>query len=114
MGTVISVGWTVAGRAIFNVGANRFSAENTFYYIFLGFCSVMIWLVETIATLVVMGDASRNFVRHLLFGEAITFGETYRNVWRRLGGLMGASPIIVIVVGVLGTILFYFLELSSG
>lgn len=108
VGTIISVGWTVAGRAIFDVGANRFSEENAFYFVFLWFGSILIWLVETIATLVVMGGASRNFVRHLLFGEAITFAETYRNTWRRLGGLVAASTIIVILVGIFGTVLFYF------
>lgn len=108
VGTVMSVGWTVVGRQIFELDANRFSPENTFYLIFLWFGSVVIWLVETIATLVVMGGASRNFVRHLLFGEAITFSETYRNTWRRLGGLILASSIIAITVGALGTTIFYF------
>ncbi len=108
VGTVISVGWTVAGRQIFLVGADGFSAENSFYYVFLWFGSVLIWLTETIATLVVMGGASRNFVRHLLFGEAITFRETYRNAAKRLGGLIFASTIITVVLGVTGTVIFYF------
>ena len=108
VGTVISVGWTVAGRQIFSVGADTFSAENSFYYVFLWFGSVLIWLTETIATLVVMGGASRNFVRHLLFGVAITFSETYRNAARRLGGLIFASTIITVVLGFAGTVIFYF------
>lgn len=108
VGTVISVGWTVIGRQIFVLEANRFSAENTFYLIFLWFGSILIWLVEMIATLAVMGGASRNFVRHLLFGEAITFGETYRNVWRRLGGLIVASTITAVLVGSMGMAIMYF------
>lgn len=108
IGTVISVGWTVVGRQIFVLEANQFSAENTFYYIFLWLGSVLIWLVETIATLVVMGGASRNFVRHLLFGEAITVSETYRNTWRRFGGLVFASTMIAILVGSVGFVIFYF------
>ena len=68
VGTIISVGWTMIGRQIFSIGAPGQTAEATFYYIFLWFGSVVIWLAETIATLVVMGGASRNFVRHLLFG----------------------------------------------
>ncbi|MBK8304411.1 MAG: hypothetical protein IPK98_13785 [Chloracidobacterium sp.] len=68
----------------------------------------MIWLAETIATLVVMGGASRNFVRHLLFGEAITFRETYANVWKRLGGLVVASSLITVILGTLGIAIFYF------
>ncbi|HEV7698842.1 MAG TPA: hypothetical protein VGO43_01290 [Pyrinomonadaceae bacterium] len=106
-GTIVSVGWTLAGRQIFSIGADRFSAENAFYYVFVWFGSVVIWLTETMATLVVMGGASRNFVRHLLFGEAITFRETYRNTWHRLAGLIIASTLITIVIGILGIAVFY-------
>lgn len=107
VGTLISVGWTIAGREIFSIGSNKFSAENTFYYLFLWFGSVVIWLTETIATLVVMGGASRNFVRHLLFGEPITFRETYKNSWKRLAGLIAASSIITVLLGVIGIVIFY-------
>lgn len=108
VGTIISVGWTFVGRQLFTIGTDRFSAENSFYFIFLWFGSIVIWLTETIATLVVMGGASRNFVRHLLFGEAITFGETYRNAGKRLVGLVFASAMISILLGVVGMAIFYF------
>jgi hypothetical protein len=108
VGTLISVGWTILGRQIFVIGADRFSSENIVYFFFLWFGSVAIWLSETIATLVVMGGSSRNFVRHLLFGEAITFRETYRNTFSRLGGLIVASTLITIVVGSLGFGIIYF------
>jgi len=107
-GTVMSVGWTVAGRQIFSLSADSYSVENTFYYVFLWFGSVVIWLTETVATLVVMGGASRNFVRHLLFGEPITFRETYRNTWQRLAGLIVASVLITTVLGAIGIAIFYF------
>jgi hypothetical protein len=55
-----------------------------------------------------MGGASRNFVRHLLFGEAVGFGETYKNTARRLGGLIVASIFITILIGFIGIIVFYF------
>ncbi len=108
VGTIVSVGWTFAGRQIFSIGADRYSVETTFYYIFLWFGSVVIWLTETVATLVVMGGASRNFVRHLLFGEAITFRETYRNSAKRLGGLIFASSLITVLLGSVGMAIFYF------
>lgn len=107
-GTLVSVGWTVVGRQLFSVTADRFSAENTFYLIFAWLGSVAIWITETIATLVVMGGASRNFVRHLLYDEAITFRETYRNAWRRIGGLAVASTLIVVIMGAIGFAVFYF------
>jgi hypothetical protein len=67
----------------------------------------MIWLVETVATLTVMGGAARNFVRHLLFGETITFRETYKTARSRLFGLIAVSTIIAIVLGTFGLFLFY-------
>lgn len=107
VGTIISVGWTMLAREIFAIKPGSY-VEEGFYYVFLWFGSVLIWLTETIATLVVMGGASRNFVRHLLFGEPITFGETYRNIWGRLGGLVVASTVITVVLGALGLAIFYF------
>ena len=90
-GTVISVVWTIAGRQIFSITGNNYALENTFYRVFMWFGSIAIWLTESVATLVVMGGASRNFVRHLLFGEPITFRETYKNTWKRLAGLRRAG-----------------------
>lgn len=107
IGTLISLAWTFLGRQIFSLGNDPYSAETTFYYLFLWLGSILIWLTETIATLSVMGGASRNFVRHLLFGEAITFRETYRNTWRRLAGLIAASSIITILAGSIGTAIMY-------
>ena len=112
-GTLISVGWTLVGRELFSIGANRLSSENVLYYLFLWSGSVLIWLTETIATLAVMGGASRNFVRHLLFGESITFRETYRNTWARLPGLVFASTIIAVILGVFGIVIFYFASLMA-
>jgi hypothetical protein len=114
VGTLVTVGWTVLGRQLFAVSADRFSVENTFYLLFAWLGSVMIWLIEMIATLVVMGGASRNFVRHMLFGEAITFRETYQNVWHRLGGLIVASTSITFVVGMMGFAVFYATMFVAG
>jgi hypothetical protein len=107
VGTVISVGWTALGREIFSVGSYQDQFEKTFYYLFVWFGNVVIWLAETAAALVVMGGAARNFVRHLLFGEAITFKETYGNAWRRLPGLIAAALIITALLGFAGFVLFY-------
>jgi hypothetical protein len=104
VGTLISVCWIFAGRKIFSLDPT----ETVFYYIFTGLGNIIIWLAETIATIVVMGGASRNFVRHLLFGEPVTFRETYQNVWNRLGGLFVAATIISTLLGITGFIIFYF------
>ena len=108
IGTLISVGWTFAGREIFFVGSSPDSSEMVFYYLFTGLGNLVIWLAETVATIMIMGGASRNFVRHLLFGEPVTFRETYKNAGKRLGGLFVAATIISILLGVTGFIIFYF------
>lgn len=107
VGTIISVGWTTLGREIFSGGSYQDQFERTLYYLFIWFGNVVIWLAETAAALVVMGGASRNFVRHLLFGEPITFKETYQNAWKRLPGLIFAALIITLLLGFVGFVLFY-------
>ena len=106
-GTLISIGWTFLGREIFSVGAARGSAEKIFYALFTWLGTMLIWVTETVATLTVMGGASRNFVRHLLLDEPLSFRETYKNVRKRLVGLLTASTIITILLGFLGFIIFY-------
>lgn len=108
VGTIISIVWAMLGRSIFSVGSSRDPGEMVFYYLFSWFGGLVIWLAESVATLTVMGGASRNFVRHLLFGEPVTFAETYRNVKKRLGGLVVASIVISILLGIIGVTIFYF------
>lgn len=108
LGTIISIGWTILGRELFYIG-NSNSVDAYFISSFFGWVGkLIIWLVEGVATLIVMGGASRNFVRHLLFGERVTFKETYKNVWSRLGGLFAASTFMTILLIFFGTVLFYF------
>lgn len=106
IGTVISISWTFLGRGIFSAGASRDADEMLSYYLFTGFGTLMIWLTETVAVLSVMGGASRNFVRHLLFGEPLSFRETYRNVWNRIGGLIVASSLTAVLLGIIGIFVF--------
>jgi hypothetical protein len=69
----------------------------------------LFWLLGTLLTLMVMGGASRNLVRHLLWGEAISFRETYRNTLSRFFGLLAASLIIGFILSISLSILFYVL-----
>ncbi|CAN5415711.1 hypothetical protein BH20ACI1_BH20ACI1_24410 [soil metagenome] len=108
VGTIISVVWTMLGRKLFFGGAALSPDVMVFYTLFNWFGGMVIWLVESIAVLTVMGGASRNFVRHLLFNEPITFRETYKNVRKRLGGLIAASTILSILLGFIGIMIFYF------
>lgn len=108
VGTLVSIFWGYLGRSLFNIGTSRDEVELSLYYLFLGLGSILIWLVESIAILSVMGGASRNFVRHILFGEPITFRETYKNTKNRLGGLLVASAIMVILLVVTGYFILGF------
>ena len=107
VGLVISVGWTYLARSLFTLSSSSDGVDYTFYYLFVGLGTLVIWYIQVVAMLSVMGGASRNFVRHLLFSEPVTFRETYANTWRRLGGLLVASSIIAFALGVIGLIVFY-------
>jgi len=105
VGTLISVAWTMLARTLFNVDLVNKPGETMFYYWFLWLGSLFIFLVEAVTTFTVMGGASRNFVRHLLFGEPITFRETYRNVKSRIFGLFAASTLITVMLGFIGLVI---------
>ena len=106
LGTLSLVGWMYIARNLFYIGSSR--PDETFVYqFFVELGGLVIWLVQLVAVLVVMGGAARNFVRHLLFGEAITFRETYQNVRNRLGGLIAVSAVLTVVMAIFGVILFY-------
>jgi hypothetical protein len=107
LGTLLSIGWTIIGRELFSVGNSRDPDEYVFSWLFASFGNLIIWTVEMIVVLCVMGGASRNFVRHILFGEPITFRETYANSFKRLGGLIVASIFIVMLLGFCGLLIFY-------
>ena len=81
VGTLISVGWTFLARSLFEVGGSATGIDRTFYYMFVWLGSLVIWFTQTVAVLSVMGGASRNFVRHLLFSEPLSFRQTYANTW---------------------------------
>src|SRR5688572_23814761 len=76
VGTLFSIGWTLLGRVLFFVGTSYDPSEMLVYQFFMGLGGLFIWLVEIVATLTVMGGASRNFIRYLLFDEPISFRET--------------------------------------
>jgi len=108
VGTIVSVGWKILGRELFSIGSANNAGNLFLFSLFSGFGNIVIQLFETVAVLTVMGGAARNFVRHILFGEAITFRQTYKNVRERLGGLVAASTLISLLLGFVGLIIFYF------
>lgn len=106
VGTILSVAWLSLSRSIFFTSGYD-PMESTAYAVFTALGSGMIWYVQTIAVLSVMGGASRNFVKHLLYGDRISFAETYRNTWGRIAGLIAASAFTSLLIGVIGFIVIY-------
>jgi hypothetical protein len=113
LGTLFTIGWTILGRELFSLGSRQTPDEYVFAWLFTAFGNLTIWLIETVAMLSVMGGASRNFVRHLLFGEPITVRETYRNTWTRLSGLIAVSTIITFLLSVIGVIIFWVAMIAA-
>lgn len=107
LGTLVSVGWTILGRELLNIGSGGRNRNEILTMLFTGFGNLVILFFQMVAMLIVMGGASRNFVRHLLFGESITFRETYSNAGSRFFGLLAASIIIVSILSIVGFIFFY-------
>jgi hypothetical protein len=107
LGTVFTIGWTILGRELFSFGSSPDADARFLSWFFAGVGNTIIWLIETLALFCVMGGASRNFVRHLLFGEPISVRETYRSTWSRLPGLILASSLVTFLLGVTGLFIFY-------
>ncbi|MDQ3633514.1 MAG: hypothetical protein M3405_03270 [Acidobacteriota bacterium] len=107
VGGIFLIGWMILARNIFAVNVAN-PIESTLYRIFIYLGSLVIWFIQLIAVFAVMGGASRNFVRHIIFGEAITFRETYKNVKSRIFGLIGVSTLLIFLLGIFGIIVFYF------
>ncbi|MBX7172541.1 MAG: hypothetical protein K1X72_16355 [Pyrinomonadaceae bacterium] len=108
VGTLISIGWTMLGREFLGISAKPKGDEAFFAVLFTGFGNLVIWFWESVAVLIIMGGASRNFVRHILFAEKISFKETYANARSRFFGLLFASILIVFILGLIGFFIIYF------
>jgi len=108
VGTGISVVWTYISRNYLYDGSSADPFDNLGFILFGWTGTLLIFFTQTVAILAVMGGASRNFVRHLLFGEPITVRETYRNLWDRFGSLIAASVVITVLIGMIGGAILYF------
>lgn len=85
---LLTIGW----QSVRTTGS---SASLAFYASVLG-GGALLWLLGMMLNIVVMGGASRNLVTHLLRGEAVSVRTTYRNVWARFGGLLGAAGVMLL------------------
>ena len=56
--------------------------------------TLLLFVVNLMLNVIVMGGAARNLITHLLSNEPFSARVTYRNVRARLGALIGASVIV--------------------
>jgi len=107
VGTLLALGWSILTRNVIFPGAAVAPTDTATYYFTLIVGTMNVWFVEIVATLVVMGGASRNFVRNLLFDEPISFRQTYANCISRIWSLLIASALITICVAIVALIAAY-------
>lgn len=95
------------------------TASFALYSLFVA-AGLVLWLVGALLTLMVMGGATRNLVRHLLWGEAVTARETFRNVRDKFWSLLGATIIVAIILLIITLVCLYggmiviFLAIFAG
>lgn len=105
-GASVSLLWRAAVTAMMG-GDFQSEADGVIYWFLVWLGNFAIWAVELVLMLTVMGGTALNFVRHLLFGEALSFSTTYKNVGERIFGLVGAASLLVILGFLLGAGMFY-------
>lgn len=89
-----AVGWAAGVRAI----AQADNGASLAAYILLAGLGLLCWFVGNLLHLIVIGGASRNLVRHLLWDEPVSARAIYRSVRARFWGLLGATFIVGVLV----------------
>lgn len=98
-----SVLTTLGWRGFYTTSAEAWFAV----YTLLLLCGITLQAGGVLLTIMAMGGAARNLVRHLLWGEAVSVRETFRSVKNRFWGLLGASVLIGLLLFVIGIVCFY-------
>ncbi|MGH9903749.1 MAG: hypothetical protein ACRD68_18225, partial [Pyrinomonadaceae bacterium] len=83
--------WTVGVREVAKTESQQLLA----LYAALAAVGVALMLVGYLLLLIVMGGASYNLVRHLLWGEPVSARAIYQGVRARFWGLLGASVVVI-------------------
>ncbi len=101
---MVTVGWREAAATGKNLSA--------FVYVLLLMAGFVISLCGNLSILMVMGGASRNLVRHLLWNEPITAKETFRNTKSRFWSLLFASLLVSLILFVSLWVVYFVLALG--
>lgn len=106
IGMLVMLGWSYIARLFFYRGAGE--VGDVAHYLFSWLGNSVILAVEMVSLLVIMGGASRNFIRHIIFDEPLSVKAIYRNSVARFLPLLISSITIFIVVGFVGGGILYF------
>ncbi len=98
-----SVIWAIAWRKLFAAP----SGSELALYLMLGTIGLTLLAGGHLFSLIVMGGASRNLVEHLLWNEPVSARETYTAVRSRFWGLLGASILMMLWLGLAFTVAFF-------
>jgi len=101
IGTFFSTGWWLFFNFLFHI-----ERESANLLVLIG--NLVFWFIEMMLVLSVMGGASRNFVRHIIFGTPFSFRETYSNTFSKFFSLLLASFLILTNLILLATLIFFF------
>jgi len=100
-----SVLWTIGFRRVFQTSTGSGLA----FYLLMLAAGAFVWIGGHLFSLIVMGGASRNLVRHLLWNEPVLARTTYAAVRSRFWSLLGASIIIMLWLSVAGGVAWFAL-----
>ena len=93
-----------AGWIVFSISVQRiFFTDDTstlLLYLLASLVSLAVMLGGYLFTLVIMGGATRTLVAHLLRNDPVTARATYSAVRARFWGLVGASVVVMVWIGV--------------
>ncbi len=99
------------GGVLWSVGWNEIltaERETSFaLYALLVATGALLWVLGGLTTMMVMGAAARNLVRHLLWGEPISVRETFRSLRQRFFSLFAATLIVGIILWLAFITIFY-------
>lgn len=96
---IAAAGWIVCSLALQRLFLTP-EMTGLLMYGLLAFVSFCVMMGGYLFTLVVMGGATRTLVAHLLRNEPVTARATYAAVRARFWGLLGASIVVLIWIGI--------------
>jgi len=98
-----SVLWAIGWRGLWQTPNEALLA----LYVVLVIVGLALWVVGNLLIMIVMGGATRNLVAHLLWNEPVSARSTYGAVRARFWGLLGATILVGVLIGLASGVATY-------